>query len=128
MRIRLDLETCKKLLDFLPHERTSCTDENRLNQYANSEGWVSCARCWLLQTVQDDYVQNGTEFDFYTSIKIPKKDANLLIKEYADLLNEFGVYHPNTVRFYEANKGNKDFVELAIIAHNLKGIIHEDSR
>lgn len=123
MKVLLNIEICKKLLEFLPHERTSCTDENKLNQYPNSDGWVSCARCWLLQTVQDGYVQDNLEFEFYTSIKMPKKEIDLLIKQYVQILDEFGMYHPNSVKFYETNKHNKNFAELAAIAHNLKGMV-----
>lgn len=122
MKIKTSLENCKKLLDILSHEKPSCTDCNCLNQYPDSAGWVSCARCWLVQTAHNNYVQEDTEIEIYVSIKMAKKDIDLLIKKYVKLIDELGVHHPCTVQFYENNKENKNFVELADIAINLKGI------
>lgn len=120
MRIKLTIEMCMKLLEILQHEKESCTDSNRLNQYPNHVGWVSCTRCQLLQIVQDDYVPE-LEFDLYPSIKI--LDDKYLIKKYTQLVQDLGVYHPETVSFFNSNKFNEEFLEQARIVNDLKGIV-----
>lgn len=121
MRLRLNVEMCRKLLEvFTKHDRTSCTDQDRKNQYANSEGWVACTRCWLLQAVEDDLIPEGVEFELYSSVKLVKKDTSTLVGEYVELINHFGVEDPRSETFFQANKGDKDFLELATIARSLK--------
>ncbi len=126
MRLKLDVDLCKKLLEvFTKHDRTSCTDQDRSNQYANSEGWVSCTRCWLLQIVQDDYVPDDVEFGLYSSVKLIKKDTATLLGEYAELINTYGVDDPRSKNFVEAHKNDREFLELAKVARNLKRKIEE---
>lgn len=120
MRIPLSMELCKKILEILPHERSFCTDDNRINQYPNSEGWVDCTRCWLLEAVRNEELPEVT-FDLFASIKLPKKDTKALIEEYADLINCLGVNHPQSQKFFETYKHDREFLELARIAKQLKG-------
>ena len=121
MRLKLDIDLCKKLLAvFTKHDRTSCTDQDRINQYANSAGWVSCTRCWLLQAVDENWIPEGVEFELYSSIRIVQKDTAILLSEYTVLINRFGIDHPKANNFLQANKDDKEFCELAKLAQNLK--------
>jgi hypothetical protein len=117
MRLKLNLDLCRKLLEIFTEHNGTCTDQDRRNQH---EGWADCTRCWLLRTVQDGYVQEDVEFDLFPSIRIPKKDVSVLVSEYVELINKFGVDNSTSRLFFDAHKNNKDFLELAIVARDLK--------
>ena len=120
MRLKLDINLCRKLLDVIQHDRTSCTDEQRNNQYANSEGWVSCTRCWLLQAVEEDWVPEA-EFELYATVKLAETKSPInIIDEYIKIVKEHGSCSTKAIRFFEINKNNREFAEMAKIVQNLK--------
>lgn len=127
MRLNLTKEMCKKLLTmFVHHDLPSCTDEDRSNQYGDSQGWVQCTRCWLLSASEGE-IPDGVEVDVYATIKLTKhKDSAELLGEYSDLINDLGAEHPRSINFMNAHKSNKEFCELARLANFLRQRIDSD--
>jgi hypothetical protein len=128
MRITLDVPMCKKLLEvFLNHDKSSCTDSIRESKHPDSAGWVPCTRCWLLQVVHDDYVPEGSQFDLFSSIKMPMpSDTQELLSQYINLINTLGADHPRSERFLRIYKTNKEFADLAITAKQIRQRIEND--
>jgi hypothetical protein len=129
MRLQLDLDLCSKLLEvFKTHTSDYCTDELRYQQYGDPAGWVPCTRCWLLQTVEDQYIPE-IEFELYSSIKVKRMCAEELITIFTNMLNTFGSDDPRCDEFFETHQDNIEFAQLAMVARrvarNLKGFGHE---
>ncbi len=121
MRLSLNVDLCRSLLEvYTNHDLPSCTDFLRVNRFANSEGWVACTRCWLLEVVDTNIIPGNIEFNLYSTVKIPKRDTSVLLGEFAEILNSLGVEHPCTKSFIEINNKNVEFMELAEVAIALR--------
>lgn len=58
--------TPEQALEFTPHSRTSCSDDNPHNGYPNEKGMARCQRCALLRIQKEGLVD---EVDYYLLVR-----------------------------------------------------------
>lgn len=66
-RFRLLVEHRDVLLKFVPHSRTSCSDEDPNNGLGSADYGARCERCALLTLDMTDYISHDVQFGLHVT-------------------------------------------------------------
>jgi hypothetical protein len=99
----LDADTCAEIIGMTKYTSECCYQDgcHDLAHWRDSDNQLWC----------DEHRH---------SLTAPWKGTNLLLSDHADLMHKFGPHAQQVTDFVTQHQDNKQFVELARIAHNLK--------